>query len=142
MARTDPSTGDPVTPQPPYPKRSRRKSEAEPEKQYEDTTITPQAAREPDPDLYKEWQKLNEEAQRRRQPWVPIWQTIYELTLPQREAFFDVAPGQQTTDFIYDETAVVGVPRLASRLTSGFFPEAGELFTLAFGNDAPDHLKG
>ena len=71
-----------------------------------------------------------------------MWQSIYDLVLPQREAFFDTAPGQSTTDFIYDETAVVGVPRLASRLTSGFFPEAGEIFSLDYGLDAPEHLQG
>ena len=79
---------------------------------------------------------------KRRQPWIPMWQSIYDLVLPQREAFFDTAPGESTTDFIYDETAVVGVPRLASRLTSGFFPEAGEIFSLDYGLDAPEHLQG
>ena len=138
-----PQNGAPgPTPQPPYPKRPRRKTEAAPEKDYVDTTITPSKKREPDPELYKTWEKYQQEAMRRRQPWIPMWQSIYELVLPQREAFFETAPGQSTTDFIYDETAVVGVPRLASRLTSGFFPEAGEIFSLEYGLDAPDHLKG
>ena len=137
-------TAPPPTPQPPYPKRSPQRDDAAPEKDYKDTTEKPRKAANDDDDreTYKTWQKLSEEANRRRQPWIPMWQAIYELVLPQRENFFDIAPGQPTTDMIYDETAVVGLPRLASRLTSGFFPEAGELFTLAFGRDAPDHLKG
>jgi hypothetical protein len=144
MARSPEGTAPQPTPQPPYPKRSPQRDEEAPEKKYPDTTERPKKARDPDEDreTYKTWQKLSEEANRRRQPWIPMWQAIYELVLPQRESFFDIAPGQPTTDLIYDETAVVGLPRLASRLTSGFFPEAGELFTLAFGHDAPDHLKG
>ena len=144
MARTPEGTAPQPTPQPPYPKRSPQRDDAAPEKDYKDTTEKPKKARDFDDDreTYKTWQKLSEEANRRRQPWVPMWQAIYELVLPQRENFFDIAPGQPTTDMIYDETAVVGLPRLASRLTSGFFPEAGELFTLAFGHEAPDHLQG
>ena len=142
MARTDSDTKDPPTPQPPYPKRSPRKDDAAPEKKYEDTTTVPKKAQDPPfEDTYKKWQRLSEEANRRRQPWIPMWQAIYELVLPQRESFFDIAPGQPTTDLIYDETATVGVPRLASRLSSGFFPEGGELFTLAWGEEAPDHLR-
>ena len=136
-------TRPPATPQPPYPKRSPRRDEAAPDKKYEDTTVTPKKARREAPtDLYKEWEKLSQEAMKRRQPWLPMWQMIYDLVLPQREGFFETAAGEQTTDMIYDETAVVGVPRLASRLTSGFFPEAGELFTLSFGEEAPPHLQG
>ena len=144
MARAPEGTAPPPTPQPPYPKRSPRRDEEAPTKEFPDTKVVPKKAADPDSDreTYKTWQKLSEEANRRRQPWIPMWQAIYELVLPQRESFFDIAPGQPTTDLIYDETAVVGLPRLASRLTSGFFPEAGELFTLAFGRDAPDHLQG
>ena len=142
MARTNSDTKDPPTPQPPYPRRSPRKDDAAPEKKYEDTTTMPKKAQDaPFEDTYKKWQRLSEEANRRRQPWIPMWQAIYELVLPQRESFFDIAPGQPTTDLIYDETATVGVPRLASRLSSGFFPEGGELFTLAWGEEAPDHLR-
>src|SRR5262245_13315343 len=142
MARTEGTAPQP-TPQPPYPKRTRARSEAAPTKDYVDTTVTPKAAQPPKDDTYKTWAKLKEEAERRRQPWIPTWQAIYDLVLPQRESFFDTGEGAPTTnEAIYDETAVVGLPRLASRLTSGFFPEAGELFTLSFGNDAPDHLKG
>lgn len=142
MARTPEGTAPAPTPQPPYPKRSPRKDDAAPDKEYPDTTVKPKKTDPPKDETYKTWEKLSAEANRRRQPWIPMWQAIYELVLPQRESFFDIAPGQPTTDMIYDETAVVGLPRLASRLTSGFFPEAGELFSLAFGNDAPDHLKG
>ena len=143
MARTPEGTAPQPTPQPPYPKRSDRRDEEAPEKKYPDTTTKPNRKNDPPKDdVYKTWEKLSAEANRRRQPWIPMWQAIYELVLPQRESFFDIAPGQPTTDMIYDETAVVGLPRLASRLTSGFFPEAGELFSLAIGRDAPDHLQG
>ncbi len=142
MAIQPEGTAPQPTPQPPYPKRDRRRDDKAPEKDYPDTDATPKkAADQPDETTYKKWEKLSEEANRRRQPWIPMWQGIYELVLPQRESFFDIAPGQPTTDLIYDETATVGLPRLASRLTSGFFPEAGELFTLSFGDEAPDHLR-
>jgi len=93
-------------------------------------------------DTYKTWETGKKEAKRKRDPWVKVWQEVYDYCLPNREGFYDVPPGANRTDMIYDETAVQALPRLASRLTSGYFPEYGEIFSLAPGQDAPDYLKG
>jgi hypothetical protein len=102
------------------------------------------ARRQPSPEgdmpLYKTWEKLKAEADKRRAPWLSTWQECYAYTLPLREGFFNEAAAQDRTDMIYDETAVVGVPKLASRLATGYFPEFGEIFSLAYGEDAPAHL--
>ena len=41
------------------------------------------------------------------------------------------------TENIYDETAVVGLPKFASRLQLGFFPPNGRAFKLAPGPEFP-----
>jgi hypothetical protein len=91
--------------------------------------------------LFKQWEKLKKEADKRRNPWVSVWQEIYSYTMPLREGFFSEAPGQDRSDLIYDETAVIAVPKLASRLASGYMPEYGEIFSLELGPDAPLHLQ-
>lgn len=90
--------------------------------------------------LYKQWEKLKKEADKRRNPWLSVWQQIYDYVCPLREGFFDEATAQDRTDLIYDETATTGLPKLASRLAGGYFPEFGEIFSLSYGEDAPAHL--
>lgn len=92
-------------------------------------------------DAYKVWEKLKAEAKKRRDPWVSTWQEIYDYTMPMRESFMGGAPGESRTDLIYDDTAVNALPKLASRLTAGYLPEYGQIFTLEPGPDAPDHMK-
>lgn len=92
--------------------------------------------------LFKQWEKLKKEADKRRNPWLSPWQELYSYALPLREGMFKEATAQDRTDMIYDETAVIAVPKLASRLAGGYFPEFGEIFSLAYGQDAPAHLGG
>jgi hypothetical protein len=99
------------------------------------------APKKPNADTKKTYDKLYAEANRGRDPWIQLWQEIYNYTLPQREHFYQKTPGQQRTDLIFDETAVTGVPRFASRMTSGFFPQYGEIFSLAYGPESPRHLN-
>jgi hypothetical protein len=147
MART-PTAAVQRTPQPPYPKRSaasagngssRSVSTAKlPGDRYMSAGEGESYGRAaPSKDTFKTYEKLYAEAKRGRDPWIQLWQEIYNYTLPQREHFFQKTPGQQRTDLIFDETAVTGVPRFASRLMSGYFPQYGEIFSLEYGLDAP-----
>jgi hypothetical protein len=140
------------TPQPPYPKRSAASSgngSAKPSSSartpgdsYTSMGEGDAGARQaPSIESYKTYEKLYAEAKRGRDPWIQLWQEIYNYTLPQREHFFQKTPGQQRTDLIFDETAVTGVPRFASRLMSGYFPQYGEIFSLEYGLDAPAHMQ-
>lgn len=95
---------------------------------------------DPNASLYKTWEKLKAEAKKRRDPWVGVWQEMYRFTLPLREGHYSEAPAQDHSDQIYDETAVTGLPKLASRLAAGYVPEFGEIFSLEYGVDAPPHL--
>lgn len=90
---------------------------------------------------YKTWEKYKQAAMKLRDPWVAQWEEIYRYTMPGRDGFYMEAPGQDHSDQNYDETAIVGVPKLASRLAGGYLPEFGEIFSLAYGPDAPVHLQ-
>lgn len=71
-----------------------------------------------------EYQKVMnryKKAKGRWQNWSDIWEEIYDYVLPHRESFFGEYAGQRRTENIYDETAVTGLPRFASRLQLGFF---------------------
>ena len=69
--------------------------------------------------------------------WTDLWEEIYDYVLPHRESFFQESQAARRTENIYDETAVVGLPKFASRLQLGFFPPNGRAFKLAPGPDFP-----
>lgn len=81
--------------------------------------------------------KLKVRAKKRRDPWQPHWQDAYDYVFPYREGFLNQTEGQRKTDVIFDQTAVVGVPRFASRIQAGLFPAQGKAFALAPGVDVP-----
>ncbi|MDB4489444.1 portal protein [bacterium] len=72
--------------------------------------------------------------------WTDLWEEIYDYVIPHRESFFQESQAQRRTENIYDETAVVGLPKFASRLQLGFFPPNGRAFRLAAGPDFPKEL--
>lgn len=76
-------------------------------------------------------------AKGRWQSWTDIWEEIYDYVLPHRESFFQESPAARRTENIYDETAVVGLPKFASRLQLGFFPPNGRAFKLMPGPEFP-----
>jgi hypothetical protein len=88
-------------------------------------------------DLADKLKKLKGRAKKRRDPWLPHWQDVYDYVFPYREGFFNQAEGQRKTDWIFDQTAVVGVPQFASRIQTGMFPAQGRAFGLAPGVDVP-----
>lgn len=69
--------------------------------------------------------------------WTDIWEEIYDFVMPQRESFYGEFSGERRTQNIFDETAVTGLPRFASRLQLGFFPPNGRAFTLMPGPEYP-----
>jgi hypothetical protein len=69
--------------------------------------------------------------------WTDLWEEIYDYVLPHRESFFQESQAARRTENIYDETAVVGLPKFASRLQLGFFPPNGRAFKLVPGPDFP-----
>ena len=81
-----------------------------------------------DPPIYGSSDKATEvlkkykEAQGIKDYWKDKFEEAYEYCLPNRESFYDEAPGQKRTDKIFDETAVVGVQEFASRLQAGITP--------------------
>ena len=73
--------------------------------------------------------------------WTDLWEEIYDYVIPHRESFFQESSANRRTENIYDETAVVGLPKFASRLQLGFFPPNGRAFRLAPGPEFPDELR-
>jgi hypothetical protein len=69
-------------------------------------------------------------AKRTHDHWRALWQEAFDYALPNRQGFEDDTPGGRRNHNIFDETAVVGVPRFASRLQVGFFPPHGRAFRL------------
>ena len=90
-----------------------------------------------DRETAKDLKKLFERAKKRKQPWIPHFQDVYDYVFPYREGFYGQAEGQSKTDMIFDQTAVVGVPRFASRIQQGLFPPQGRAFGLSPGVDFP-----
>jgi len=81
-------------------------------------------------------------AKSRWMSWSDLWEEIYDYVLPHRESFFQESQASRRTENIYDETAVVGLPKFASRLQLGFFPPNGRAFRLAPGPEFPKELEG
>ena len=86
---------------------------------------------------YKRVMDRYKKAKNRWESWTDVWEECYDYVLPQRESFFQESNGGRRTENIYDETAVVGLPKFASRLQLGFFPPNGRAFKLAPGPELP-----
>ena len=68
-------------------------------------------------------------AKRRRDPWLSIFQEVYDYVFPYRDGFYsEQTEGMRKTNFIYDQTAVVATPRVASRIQHGLFPPQADAF--------------
>lgn len=81
-------------------------------------------------------------AKSRWMSWSDLWEEIYDYVLPHRESFFQESQAARRTENIYDETAVVGLPKFASRLQLGFFPPNGRAFRLQPGPEFPKEAMG
>ena len=85
--------------------------------------------------------KQYKEAQSIKEHWKDKFEEAYEYCLPNRESFYDEAPGQRRTDKIFDETAVVGVQEFASRLQAGITPTFARWADFQAGSNIPDEPK-
>jgi hypothetical protein len=90
---------------------------------------------------YKQVMDRYKKAKSRWSSWSDLWEEIYDYVLPHRESFFKTSAAQRRTENIYDETAVTGLPKFASRLQLGFFPPNGRAFKLAPGPELPKEFQ-
>jgi len=85
--------------------------------------------------------KKYKEAQNIKDYWKDKFEEAYEYCLPNRESFYEEAPGQKRTDKIFDETAVVGVQEFASRLQAGIVPTFARWADFQAGSEIPQEQK-
>ena len=91
-----------------------------------------------DKETHKKLSKDKNRAKRRRDPWLSVFQEVYDYVFPYREGFYADTEGSRKTNFIYDQTAVVSVPRFASRIQHGLFPPQADAFVFLPGVDVPE----
>ena len=96
----------------------------------DDGNPTPESAASGNKEELKRVMDRFKKAKGRWNSWTDLWEEIYDYVLPHRESFFQESPAARRTENIYDETAVVGLPKFASRLQLGFFPPNGRAFRL------------
>ena len=101
-----------------------------------DGNPTPSTGQGDAPELKRIMQRYKK-AKGRWNSWTDIWEEMYDYVMPHRESFFQESHAARRTENIYDETAVVGLPKFASRLQLGFFPPNGRAFQLAPGPEFP-----
>lgn len=104
---------------------------------YQDDGIVAPSAADADKKELEGVMRRYKKAKSRWSSWSDIWEEIYDYVLPHRESFFQESAAARRTENIYDETAVVGLPKFASRLQLGFFPPNGRAFKLAPGPEFP-----
>jgi len=85
--------------------------------------------------------KKYKEAQNIKDYWKDKFEEAYEYCLPNRESFYEEAPGQKRTDKIFDETAVVGVQEFASRLQAGITPTFARWADFQAGSEMPPEQR-
>ena len=85
--------------------------------------------------------KKYKEAETIKDYWKDKFEEAYEYCLPNRESFYEEAPGQKRTDKIFDETAVVGVQEFASRLQAGITPTFARWADFQAGTEIPDEQR-
>ncbi len=86
---------------------------------------------------YENIMRKYKKAKGRWHSWTDIWEEVYDYVIPHRESFFQESSAARRTENIYDETAVTGLPKFASRLQLGFFPPNGRAFKLMPGTEFP-----
>ena len=73
-----------------------------------------------------------------RSNWEDLWQDIYDLTMPSREGFYETTPGEERTEEIFDETALVSLADFISRIQQGVIPSHLMWFRLEPGPEIED----
>jgi len=70
--------------------------------------------------------------------WEDLWQDIYDLVMPHREGFYENTPGEERTEEIFDETALVSLADFVSRIQAGVIPSHLMWFRLEPGPEIED----
>ena len=86
------------------------------------------------PELLKRFSK----AKSARSNWEDLWQDIYDLVMPSREGFYETTPGEERTEEIFDETALVALADFVSRMQNGIVPSHLMFFRLEPGPEITD----
>lgn len=69
--------------------------------------------------------------------WEDLWEDIYDYTMPAREGFYYSVPGEERTDRIFDETALVALADFVSIMQAGTVPPNEKWFRLEPGPEVP-----
>jgi len=77
-------------------------------------------------------------AKQGRANWEDLWQQIYDLTMPSREGFYETSTGEERTEEIFDETALVSLADFISRIQAGVLPSHLMWFRLEPGPEIED----
>jgi hypothetical protein len=86
---------------------------------------------------FEDLKKRFTKAKARKELWVTHMRECYEFALPQRETFYQHRPGEKKNTTIYDDTAVTGVQKFASRLQATLVPPWRNWTTFKPGSDVP-----
>jgi len=73
-----------------------------------------------------------------RSNWEDLWQDVYDYVLPAREGFYEATPGEERTEEIFDETALVSLAEFVSRIHQGVIPSHLMWFRLEPGPEIED----
>jgi hypothetical protein len=76
-----------------------------------------------------------------RQNWVSSWDECYTLAIPGRLGFYNISPGQKTTDEIFDSTGVTATAEFASRMQAGMTPAFAMWFDFDSGSVVPEEQR-
>ena len=86
------------------------------------------------PDLLKRFSR----AKKKRTGWEDLWQDIYDYTMPAREGFYEATPGEERSEEIFDETALVSLADFISTIQQGVVPSHLMFFRMEPGPEIKD----
>ena len=78
-----------------------------------------------------------DDALARKAPWLTHLEEAYRFSIPHRNIFFDQTKGHKKNTDVFDSTAVLGVPRFATKMQSLLVPPWREWSILQLGPDIP-----
>lgn len=80
-------------------------------------------------------------AKTRRSNWESMWEDCIDYAMPARQGFYDLTPGQERTDRVYDETAIIATAEFASRMQSSIMPPGRKWFRLTVSDVVPEDQR-
>lgn len=83
-----------------------------------------------------------QKAKTHRDQFASMWQDIYDYTMPSRQGFYSMTVGDERSEIIYDETALVALDDFTSAMQQGMTPQFEQWFRLEPGEDIPDAARG